>query len=64
MNPAQAGIDKLWALEVEKRVADVEAGKVRPARFGLFLARRSLKNEERTQSVKFAVHPDTEHDLR
>jgi len=30
MNPAHARIDKLWALEMEKRVADVEAGKVRP----------------------------------
>jgi len=30
LNPAQAEIDELWALEAEKRVADLEAGKVRP----------------------------------
>ena len=28
LNPAQAEIDKLWALESEKRVADIETGKV------------------------------------
>ena len=28
LNPSQAEIDKLWALEAEKRVADIEAGKV------------------------------------
>jgi Putative addiction module component len=27
---SQAEIDKLWALEAEKRVADIEAGEVRP----------------------------------
>ena len=30
LNPAQAEIDELWAVEAEKRVADIEAGKVRP----------------------------------
>jgi putative addiction module component (TIGR02574 family) len=30
LNPAQAEIDKLWAVEAEKRVADIESGKVRP----------------------------------
>jgi len=28
LNPAQAEIDKLWAVESEKRVADIEGGKV------------------------------------
>jgi putative addiction module component (TIGR02574 family) len=28
LNPSQAEIDKLWALKAEKRVADIEAGKV------------------------------------
>lgn len=28
LNPSQAEIDKLWALEAEKRVADIKAGKV------------------------------------
>ncbi|MBN2317000.1 MAG: addiction module protein [Sedimentisphaerales bacterium] len=30
LNPAQAEIDKLWAAEAEKRVADIESGKVQP----------------------------------
>jgi putative addiction module component (TIGR02574 family) len=30
LNPAQAEIDKLWAVEAEKRVADIEAGRVQP----------------------------------
>ena len=30
LNPAQAEIDGLWALEAEKRVADIEAGRIRP----------------------------------
>jgi len=30
LNPAQAEIDKLWAVEAEKRVADIESGKVQP----------------------------------
>ena len=30
LNPAQAEIDKLWAVEAEKRGADIESGKVRP----------------------------------
>lgn len=32
LNPAQAEIDGLWALEAEKRVADIESGKVQPIR--------------------------------
>jgi putative addiction module component (TIGR02574 family) len=28
LNPAQAEIDELWAIEAEKRVADIESGKV------------------------------------
>lgn len=28
LNPSQSEIDKVWALEAEKRVADIEAGKV------------------------------------
>lgn len=28
LNPSQDEIDKLWALEAEKRVADIESGKV------------------------------------
>jgi len=28
LNPAQAEIDEFWALESEKRVADIESGKV------------------------------------
>jgi putative addiction module component (TIGR02574 family) len=28
LNPAQAEIDELWALEAEKRVADIESGRV------------------------------------
>jgi len=30
LNPAQAQIDEVWALEAEKRVADIESGKVQP----------------------------------
>jgi len=30
LNPTQARIDELWAQEAEKRVAEVETGKVRP----------------------------------
>ena len=30
LNPAQAEIDELWAVEAEKRVADIEAGQVQP----------------------------------
>jgi len=30
LNPAQAEIDELWAIEAEKRVAEIEAGKVQP----------------------------------
>ena len=30
LNPAQAEIDGLWALEAEKRVADIEAGRILP----------------------------------
>jgi putative addiction module component (TIGR02574 family) len=30
LNPSQAEIDKLWALEAEKRVGAIEAGEVRP----------------------------------
>ena len=30
LNPAQVEIDELWAVEAEKRVADIEAGKVQP----------------------------------
>ncbi|MBI5787489.1 MAG: addiction module protein [Candidatus Schekmanbacteria bacterium] len=29
LNPAQKEIDKLWAKEAEKRVADVKAGRVK-----------------------------------
>ena len=28
LNPAQAEIDELWAIEAEKRVEDIESGKV------------------------------------
>jgi putative addiction module component (TIGR02574 family) len=28
LNPSQAEIDELWAIEAEKRVAEIEAGKV------------------------------------
>jgi putative addiction module component (TIGR02574 family) len=28
LNPSQAEIDKLWAVEAERRVADIESGKV------------------------------------
>jgi putative addiction module component (TIGR02574 family) len=28
LNPSQAEIDKLWALEAEKRVADIDSGNV------------------------------------
>jgi putative addiction module component (TIGR02574 family) len=28
LNPSQAEIDKLWSLEAEKRVADIDSGKV------------------------------------
>ena len=28
LNPYQEEIDKLWALEAEKRVSDIESGKV------------------------------------
>ena len=28
LNPSQDEIDKLWAIEAEKRVADIESGKV------------------------------------
>jgi len=28
LNPSQAEIDKLWAVEAERRVADIETGKV------------------------------------
>jgi putative addiction module component (TIGR02574 family) len=30
LNPSQEEIDKLWAIETEKRVADIESGKVQP----------------------------------
>ena len=30
LNPAQVEIDKLWAVEAERRVAEIEAGKVQP----------------------------------
>jgi len=29
LNPSQAEIDELWAVEAEKRVAEIEAGKVK-----------------------------------
>ena len=29
LNPAQAEIDALWAVEAEKRVAEIEAGKAK-----------------------------------
>jgi len=29
MNPAQEEIDKLWAIEAEKRVAEIDSGKVK-----------------------------------
>lgn len=32
LNPAQAEIDRLWATEAEKRVADIVSGKVQPIR--------------------------------
>ena len=32
LNPAQAEIDRLWALEAEKRVANIDSGKVQPIR--------------------------------
>ncbi len=30
LNPSQAQIDELWAAEAERRVAEVESGKVKP----------------------------------
>jgi putative addiction module component (TIGR02574 family) len=30
LNPTQARIDELWAIEAEKRAAEIETGKVRP----------------------------------
>ena len=30
LNPAQAEIDELWAIEAEKRVAEIDAGKIQP----------------------------------
>jgi putative addiction module component (TIGR02574 family) len=30
LNPAQADIDELWAAEAEKRVSEIESGKVKP----------------------------------
>jgi putative addiction module component (TIGR02574 family) len=30
LNPSQAKIDELWAAEAEKRVSEVESGKVQP----------------------------------
>jgi putative addiction module component (TIGR02574 family) len=32
LNPAQAEIDRLWALEAEKRVANIKSGRVQPIR--------------------------------
>ncbi len=29
LNPSQAEIDELWAVEAERRVAEIEAGKVK-----------------------------------
>ena len=29
LNPAQAEIDKIWAIEAEKRVAEIKSGKVK-----------------------------------
>jgi putative addiction module component (TIGR02574 family) len=29
MNPSQDEIDKLWSIEAEKRVADIDSGKVK-----------------------------------
>jgi putative addiction module component (TIGR02574 family) len=30
LNPSQAEIDKLWAVEAERRVREIESGKVKP----------------------------------
>ncbi len=30
LNPSQAGIDALWAAEAERRISEIESGKVRP----------------------------------
>lgn len=30
LNPSQAEIDKLWAVEAERRVCEIESGKVKP----------------------------------
>jgi putative addiction module component (TIGR02574 family) len=30
LNPSQADIDELWAAEAEKRVSEIESGKVKP----------------------------------
>lgn len=30
LNPSQAEIDELWAAEAERRVGDIESGKVQP----------------------------------
>jgi len=30
LNPSQAEIDELWAAEAERRVAEIENGKVKP----------------------------------
>jgi putative addiction module component (TIGR02574 family) len=30
LNPSQAGIDELWAAEAERRVSEIESGKVQP----------------------------------
>jgi len=30
LNPSQAAIDELWAAEAERRVSEIESGKVKP----------------------------------
>ena len=30
LNPAQDDIDKLWAIEAERRISEVESGRVQP----------------------------------